>query len=114
MVPLALFVCPWHRDPVLFGVPGPAVLIFIEDPCLMPRPSAAGAAALYNLTPAETRLLDALLNGRRLAEHATAADISITTARTHLRSIFAKTGQRRQADLVRLVLSSGIARRGGL
>jgi DNA-binding CsgD family transcriptional regulator len=112
MAPLALFICPWHRDPVLFGVPGPAVLIFIEDPCLIPKASAAGSAALYNLTPAEARLLEALLNGRRLSQHAAAADIGITTARTHLRSIFAKTGQRRQADLVRLVLSSGVARQG--
>jgi DNA-binding CsgD family transcriptional regulator len=111
--PLAVLVCPWHGNPVAFGIPGPAVLIFVEDPCLSPKSGAAGAAMLYNLTPAETRVLEAILNGQRLSDHAAAAEVSIATARTHLSAIFAKTGQRRQADLVRLILSSGIARWAG-
>ena len=111
--PLALLVCPWHGNPVAFGIPGPAVLIFVEDPCLSPKSGAAGAAMLYNLTPAETRVLEAILNGQRLSDHAAAAGISMATTKTHLGSVFAKTGQRRKADLVRLILSSGIARWAG-
>ncbi len=108
--PLALLICPWHGNPLAFGVPGPAVLIFIEDPARSPRTGAAGAAVLYGLTPAEARLLEAVLEGQRLADHAAAAEIGLATAKSHLQAIFAKTGQRRQADLVRLVMSSAIAR----
>ncbi len=108
--PLALLVSPWQGNPVDYGIPGPAVLIIVEGPRRAPQPGAAGAAMLYGLTAAETRLLEALLTGRRLAEHAADARISLATAKTHLQAVFAKTGQRRQTDLVRAVLSSPIAR----
>ena len=111
--PLALLVCPWHGNPLAFGVSGPAVLVFVEDPTLSPKPAAAGAATLYGLTAAEARLLDALLAGDRLADYAESASVSLATVKTHLRAIFLKTGQRRQADLLRLILSSGIAQHSG-
>jgi DNA-binding CsgD family transcriptional regulator len=66
---------------------------------------AAGAdeiAAVYGLTPAETRLLECLLAGRNLAETAANHGIAVTTAKTHLDSIFRKTGVHRQAELMRL------------
>jgi DNA-binding CsgD family transcriptional regulator/PAS domain-containing protein len=59
-------------------------------------------AAVFGLTPAETRLLSRLLAGRTLEEAAAEFGIAISTAKTHLRAIFAKTGVARQADLVRL------------
>jgi DNA-binding CsgD family transcriptional regulator len=60
------------------------------------------APASVGLTPAETRVMTSLLSGRTLAETAATPSIAITTARTHLDSIFAKTGVTRQADLQRL------------
>jgi DNA-binding CsgD family transcriptional regulator len=57
---------------------------------------------VFGLTPAETRLLSRLLAGRTLEEAAAEFGIAISTAKTHLRAIFAKTGVARQADLVRL------------
>ena len=59
-------------------------------------------AAAYGLTPAETRLIESLLSGRSLNETATALDIAITTAKTHLDNIFHKTGVNRQAELMLL------------
>jgi DNA-binding CsgD family transcriptional regulator len=59
-------------------------------------------AAAFGLTPAETRVLASLLGGRTVAETAAALGVAITTARTHLDNIFAKTGVSRQAELVRL------------
>jgi DNA-binding CsgD family transcriptional regulator/PAS domain-containing protein len=59
-------------------------------------------AATYALTPAETRVLVQLLEGKTLAETADALCIAMTTARSHLNHIFSKTGVTRQADLVRL------------
>jgi DNA-binding CsgD family transcriptional regulator len=59
-------------------------------------------AAVFGLTPAETRVLACLLAGRTLTEAAVALGIAPSTARTHLDAIFSKTGVTRQADLVRL------------
>jgi len=59
-------------------------------------------AATYGLTPAETRVLTSLLAGRTLAQTAKALGIAPNTAKTHLTSIFSKTGVTRQADLMRL------------
>jgi DNA-binding CsgD family transcriptional regulator len=44
-----------------------------------------------------------LLHGERLEDYAARAGISMNTARTHLKSIFAKTETTRQAELVRLL-----------
>jgi DNA-binding CsgD family transcriptional regulator len=63
---------------------------------------AEAMAAAYGLTPAETRLIESLLSGRSLNETATALDIAITTAKTHLDNIFHKTGVNRQAELMLL------------
>ena len=61
--------------------------------------------SLYGLTPAEARLAVELANGRDL--DAVSEEFSITkhTARTQLKAIFHKTGCRRQAELVKLLLS---------
>ncbi len=64
--------------------------------------AAQAMAAAFGLTPAETRLLESLLAGHTLAETAMARGVAITTAKTHLDSIFQKTGVNRQAELIRL------------
>jgi DNA-binding CsgD family transcriptional regulator len=45
-------------------------------------------------------------NGHRLQTCANRLGISLTTAKTHLQRIFAKTGVSRQTDLMRLILTS--------
>ena len=57
----------------------------------------------YRLTPAEARLAMHLGEGGSLAEYAEAAGVAIGTARTQLKSIFAKTGVNRQAALAGLI-----------
>jgi len=64
--------------------------------------AANAAAAAFNLTPTETRVLANLLGGRTLAETAATLGIAPTTGKSHLENIFAKTGVARQADLMRL------------
>jgi DNA-binding NarL/FixJ family response regulator len=59
----------------------------------------------YGLTTSESRLLKALVTGERLADYAERVGVRVTTAKTHLSSVFAKTGEQRQADLVRLALT---------
>lgn len=73
-----------------------------------PRPQAQAerVAAAYGLTPAEARLLTALSEGERVANYADRAGIALSTAKTHLRALFEKTGVNRQADLMRLIAGS--------
>ena len=61
---------------------------------------------LYGLSPAEIALIDELLQGSSIAIAADKLGISENTARTQLRSVFSKTNVHRQAELMRLVLTS--------
>jgi DNA-binding CsgD family transcriptional regulator len=47
-----------------------------------------------------------LIEGDSVARAAQALGISVNTARTQLKSVFAKTGCNRQSDLIRVVLTS--------
>lgn len=57
----------------------------------------------YGLKAAEIRLAEALAKGITPEDYATSAELQISTVRTQLRSIFLKTGTKRQSDLVRLM-----------
>lgn len=58
---------------------------------------------LYGMTQAEARLAVALARGRELPELRDDWGVSADTLRTQLKAVFAKTGCRRQAGLVRLL-----------
>jgi DNA-binding CsgD family transcriptional regulator len=75
-------------------------LVVLSAPELQPAPDREALRALYGLTPAEARLVSALCRGQTVQSHAAGTGTSLTTAKTHLRSAFAKTGERRQADLI--------------
>jgi len=61
---------------------------------------------MFQLTPTETSLVIQLANGLSLDEASEALNIRRNTARAHLRSIYSKTGVRRQPELVRIFLNS--------
>jgi DNA-binding CsgD family transcriptional regulator len=58
---------------------------------------------LFDLTPAEARLVVGLCAGQTLADYAGHSGTSLNTIKTHLKRVFDKTGEARQADLVRRV-----------
>lgn len=60
-------------------------------------------ASLFGLTAAESALAAALLTPGSLEAIAAERGVSMTTVRTQLRSIFAKTGTESQRDVVRLL-----------
>jgi DNA-binding CsgD family transcriptional regulator len=64
---------------------------------------------LFGLSASEARLALALSRGRSIAEAATDLRLTIETARNYSKRVYAKTGARRQADLVRLILASVVA-----
>ena len=57
------------------------------------------------MTPAEAGFAVEILKGDGIQAAADRLAISLATARTHLSRIFDKTGVRRQAELVRLLIS---------
>ncbi len=88
------------------GKQRPSVAVFVRDTEGRVDPSVRLAQQLFHLTPAETALAIQLANGLSLEESAEALGIKRNTARAHLRSIFSKTGVRRQTELVRIFLNS--------
>ena len=65
-------------------------------------PPVGAVAAVFDLTAGEIRVAERLLTGRAPAEIARDLALAMSTVRSHLASIFAKTGTSRQSDLVRL------------
>lgn len=78
-------------------------VMLVADPSNRNTPDAALLKLLFDLTPAEAMLVAELANGRSLHDAAAARGITYSTARTQLRAVFAKTGCRRQGELVALL-----------
>ncbi|MBH3430117.1 helix-turn-helix transcriptional regulator [Pseudomonas alkylphenolica] len=87
----------------------PAALVYIRDAESKSLANEVVTKQLFNLTKAETALAMELTNGLSLEEAAEVLNIRRNTARAHLRSIFSKTGVRRQTELVRILLNSVVA-----
>ena len=96
-------VASWSDEPV-------ALVTLGDEPTGLP--TAPLLHRQHGLTLAEARVALALAEGRTLREIADDADVSINTVRAQLQTIFSKTGCRRQADLVRLLLAGDEARVG--
>jgi DNA-binding CsgD family transcriptional regulator len=65
--------------------------------------ASAMLARTFRLSPRETRLVDALAAGTTLAGWASDNQLALSTAKSHLRSIFRKAGVHSQSELLRLV-----------
>jgi len=108
--PLTLLVCP--LSPAFLG-PGrtePLAMIFIGDSDSKRRLPRAVLAQLYGFSAAETQLACALMTGETLQWYAQCTGVSANTARSQLKSIFAKTGHTRQSALIRDLASNPVLR----
>lgn len=92
---------PWAKGRLV-----PTVAVFISDPEAQNDAPEQALQQLFGFTPTEARFALLLAKGNTLDEAATTMGVSRNTARTHLRSMFAKTGVSRQTLLVRLILTS--------
>ncbi len=63
-------------------------------------------ASMFDLTPAETKVALAMMDGADVSEIAARNSVSVATIHSQLQSLFAKTGTGRQAKLVQLLLSA--------
>lgn len=82
---------------------------YLLDPDHRRPPDARLFADVYQLTPAEIRLLGHLAGGSSLGDIATATATSPETLKSQLKSIFQKTGTHRQGDLYGLVSALSVA-----
>jgi DNA-binding CsgD family transcriptional regulator len=107
---------PMMVGPLLAPPPGTSLreavaILFIADPEGSQISTTEVLEGLYDLTPAEAELLRLLAEGRSLEEVAGQRGVTMNTARSQLKQVFAKTDTRRQGELVRLVLT-GVASLG--
>jgi DNA-binding CsgD family transcriptional regulator len=93
------------------GTGGRTAAVFVADPARPARPSARQLRERFGLTAAEAALAIEAAEGDGLPACARRLGICPTTARTHLGHVFEKTGARRQAELVRLLLGLGLGLR---
>ena len=82
-----------------------AALVFVSDPGGIPQSRGTLMRSLYGLTPAESRVADLLLQGLDAGEAANRLGLTLGTVRLQTKRVMAKTGTRRQAELMRLGLS---------
>lgn len=81
------------------------VVVFVIDPESFPEPTPPQLQLQFGLTPAEAELACEIVKGEGLVTCARRMGISRATASTHLQRIFEKTGTKRQAQLVRVILA---------
>ena len=96
--------------PLLAGLGGgvvsdAVVALFVSDPDAGRVSEAEVLAQLYGLTHSEAELVRLLALGFSLEDAAARRGVSVNTARSHLKHVFAKTGTSRQGELVRLVIT---------
>lgn len=101
---LILAISPLVDPPSPFGHLRPAALVRVINPAATPSATAeAQWRTLYGLTPAEARLVTALLgHDGSLRDAAVSLGIAVSTARTQLGAVFDKTGAHSQSQLMRL------------
>lgn len=101
---LQVLVTPLPLGSSPFGVEAMAA-IFCSDPEAVIGTFSGTLETLYRMTPAEAQLTEALVNGQSLQQYAELRSVSLNTVRTQLKAAASKTGAKRQADLVRRVLT---------
>lgn len=109
---LQLLVRPIHPDiPALTAKPAGYVVVYVYDPEAGITVDPECLRRLYTLSEAELRVAMAMLATTDPAEVAKRCFISLHTVRSHLKAIFAKTGAKSQADLMKRLLVGPARRR---
>jgi DNA-binding CsgD family transcriptional regulator len=97
-------VAPVNREASWAGNE-PMALVLIAAPDLTALPSREVLNQLFGFSASETRVAERLTMGDSPEQAAAFLEVKISTVRWHLASMYRKTGTKRQAELVRLLLS---------
>ena len=103
---LVLHVVPIEDGQADFRTRAVAALVLVVDPQMPPRPDAALVGSALGLTPGESRVAVMLAVGGTARGIALATGRKESAIRDHIRRIHRKLGISRQADLIRMVLST--------
>jgi DNA-binding CsgD family transcriptional regulator len=87
----------------------PAVIAYVHGDSWRSTDRCDQLAELFALTPGQSRLALALSRGMTIAEAAVEFELTVESARTYSKIIYAKTGARGLPDLVRIVMRSVLA-----
>lgn len=111
---LSVFLRPSHSDLRKSPAVKSTVLVIVLDSELPVRAVVPELQQLYGFTTSEARLANLLMEGKGLEDCCAELGIRRSTACTHLRRLFTKTGVHRQSELVSLLLRSiGLAHLAG-
>ena len=94
------------------GAQRPGAVLFVTDPDQPLAIAPETLVSLYGLTLAESRLVLGLVAGKQIENMSEELGTSIHTLRTQLKSIFRKTGAKRQTEVVKLILTGPAAIQG--
>jgi DNA-binding CsgD family transcriptional regulator/PAS domain-containing protein len=102
--PLSVLTAPHRSQFGWIDILRPAAMLLVTDPEQAPEIGCDWLRRDYGLTPAEALFAVEISKGDGLLAAARRLGVSLTTVKTHLAHVFDKTGVRRQAELVRLIL----------
>jgi DNA-binding CsgD family transcriptional regulator len=101
--PAVLHVLPLaQRSPRTGAAWKTVAAVFVADTGGQATLPSDAIAVLFDLTPTETRVLEMTLDGHGTREVAERLEVAPSTIKTHMKSLFAKTGQHRREDLIKL------------
>jgi len=108
-LPLELLVMPIKPETAIVYMPWsrsrrPTAVVIVSDPESETRARVERLRERFAFTPAEAAFALEIVKGDGRQAAADRLGITVGTARSHLSRIFDKTGSRRQAELVRLLL----------
>jgi DNA-binding CsgD family transcriptional regulator len=104
--PLTVLVVPHRTGIQWIDTLRATAILFITDPEQTVLVRSEWLRQDFGLTPAEAGFTREILKADGVQAAADRLGISLATARAHLAHVFDKTGTRRQAELVRLILQS--------
>ncbi len=102
-LPISVMVTPLPADGAAWISGDPRWMLLFFDPDRRVEASTELIARDLGVSEREAEVAALLVAGYDLKQVAARLDITIHTARTHLKSIFAKTGIRSQAELIRRI-----------
>lgn len=100
--PIIVHFLPMRRSALdIFS--GAYAMMYVTELAIKAGPQPALLEALFDLTAAEAKVASQLVEGQSVSEIALRQGVASNTVRMQLKSIFAKTGVHRQAELVGLL-----------
>lgn len=107
--PLVMMVVPLTEDIWQTGHDGRGAIIYMNDPAEEQHfHTTESLMESYDLSQAEARVALCLLSGMNTEQIAEELNRSVNTVKTQIKRVYEKTGVKRQADLVRLLVGASI------